>query len=146
MITSYPEINVPTNIINHADTIKHENYKTNSPAKFQKHNQDTEDGLLINKQIADLANVNVEQVDWVYFSVCQGAEPHVDQLDPNIFRDDTFIIPIIVPTGRMVLECNKHRVDAKLNKVYHFDHTKIHSLELENKVDGCVVIMAAITK
>lgn len=159
LITEVGTIEIPETILTHADSIKLENYKTNSPAKFQKHSQYSEDGALVTKQLSELIGVPEEKIDWVYFSVCQGAEPHVDQLDPSVFTDDTFVIPVILPSGESKLIAQdfysalwhhdedftlEHRVAAQLNHVYSFDHTKVHGMTLEDMESGCVVIMAGI--
>jgi len=144
MITHIGKINIPQTILDHAETIKLENYKTNSPAKFQKHSQYSTSGEKVSKQLSKLLNVDLNKIDWVYFSACKGAEPHVDQLDPNKFNDETYVVPIILPEGESKIQAIEDEKIVELFNVYHFDHTKIHSMTLEDNDSGCVVLMCGI--
>ena len=136
-------MHIPDQLIEYANSIKLDNYKTNTPAEFQKHNSIS--NIEIQATIANIANVDVTLIDWVFFSVCQGAEPHIDLLGDN-FEDTTYAIPIILPTGKSVITAEHYSLEVELNHVYEFDHTKMHSMELEDTESGCVVIMAAIKR
>lgn len=147
MITHHGIVDVPQSIIDHAETIKLENYKTTSPAKFQKHTQLTEDAAWFAVLIACAVQENTADINWVYFSVCQGAEPHVDQLDPNRFTDTTYVIPIILPKkGTSTITAGDDSAVVELNHIYEFDHTQIHSMVNEDTESGCVVVMVAIER
>ena len=146
MITIYDTVDVPQQILDHADTIKMENYKTNTPVTFQKHMDMSSHGEQFVRNLAQVINEPSEDIDWVFFSVCLGAEPHVDQLDPDKFGDTTFVIPIILPQGTSTITAEDDSAAVELFKVYQFDHTKIHSMVLEDHTSGCVVIMAALLK
>lgn len=135
---------VPDVLVRHADTIKYESYKTNKPAKFQKYSQESVHGRIFTNQLSRKLNIPSNKLDWVYFSVCQGAEPHVDQLDSTVFTNDTYIIPIIIPTGKSTLFCGEAAVALEQNMIYYFDHSTQHSLVLEDTTSGCVVIMVAV--
>lgn len=141
MITIHGKIPIPNTLLDVAETIKHENYKVNTPAKFQKHFDDSEDGQTFVKQLADLINVDPECIDWVYFSASRGAEPHTDLLDPNKFSDNTFVIPLIVPPYA-TLNAGKASVEIKAGQVYEFLHTETHSLDVIDFNHGCVMVMA----
>jgi len=88
MIKFLGDINIPPQVIDNADKIKFEHYKVNSPAKFQVHTlSDTE--LMVS--LSELIGVNKEKLDYVYFSVCGGAEEHIYLLDPNKFTNNTLL-------------------------------------------------------
>ncbi len=141
MIKFLGDINIPPQVIDNADKIKFEHYKVNSPAKFQVHTlSDTE--LMVS--LSELIGVNKEKLDYVYFSVCGGAEEHTDLLDPNKFTNNTFVIPVILPNGVSTITAEGHKETVHIGGVYEFDHTKRHSMELEDISSGCVVIMVAV--
>jgi hypothetical protein len=146
MITKYGKVVVPIQLIDIADSIKLENYKTNTPAKFQKHTDVSSVGKIFTQDLGSLVSEDPSKIDWVFFSVCQGAEPHTDQLDPNVFEDITYIIPIILPTKISTITAQQDKAEVSLFEVYKFDHTKTHSMELQDTESGCVVIMAGILK
>jgi len=136
--------NITDQMIKVADTIKHLNYKTTTPAKFRK-NYLTEDlAKDLMKEVSTIIGVDQTKLDYVYFSAAKGAEPHTDILPPEIFTPRTFIIPVILPTGKSVIIAEEDRVEANFGEIYEFDHEKIHSMELEDTESGCVVIMVAI--
>jgi len=139
-IIDHGSVQIPQHVVSHADTIKYENYKTNTPAKFQKHGAVSSE---LEQSIAAIAGVDVNRVDWVYFSVCQGAEPHTDQLGDK-FTDTTYVIPVILPTGKSTITANGQTEEVQLGHIYEFNHNETHSMELEDTTSGCVVIMAAI--
>jgi len=131
---------VPEAILEHANTIKLENYKTNTPTAFQKHQPDN---IEFTKQLAKAIDYPPASIDWVYFSVCKGAKTHVDELGDK-FTDTTFVIPIIVPKGRSTITAEYESMSVRCRGIYEFNHNKEHSMELEDTESGCVVIMAAI--
>jgi len=142
-IINHGKIKVPSTVVENADLIKFENYKTNTPAKFQI--RDETDATLM-YTLSRHIGLPWNSLDFVYFSVCKGAEPHVDLLDPAKFEPRTFVIPVILPSGRSVITAEDESVEVELNHVYEFNHEKIHSMELEDKESGCVVIMVAVLK
>ncbi len=142
MITCHGNIKVPSSITNHADTIKLENYKTNTPAKFQKHFTAQVQDTMFEIELAEAMGIDHNQLDYVYFSVCKGAEPHTDQLDPLKFSDTTYVIPVILPEGDSVIHARDESETVVLGGIYSFDHTETHSMTLEDMESGCVVIMA----
>lgn len=144
MITFHGKISVPQPIIEAADTIKLLNYKTSTPAKFRKNTLTEELAGDFLEEIAELINVAKHRLDYVYFSVCNGAEPHTDVLPPEVFTSTTFVIPVILPDGRSVITAEESRITVELGGVYEFDHEKIHSMELSDTTSGCVVIMIAV--
>lgn len=144
MLKTHSTITIPDKVLSIADRIKLENYKTNTPASFQKHYDVSSSYDEVASQIADIAGVDTNEIDWVFFSVCKGAEPHVDQLPPEKFTDTTFVVPILLPEGKSVITAEEDSAEVEINRVYEFDHTKIHSMTLEDMDTGCVVLMAAI--
>lgn len=142
MITVYKEVAVPMGIMGYAYDIRLENYKVNTPTQYQIHDMklDGTEGVL--EQVSALTDIPVEKLDCVFFSVCRGAEPHVDDLDPEKYTGRTFTIPLVQPpSGRVLLKANGAAVDVRPCVVYEFDHTKIHSMELDDKEYGCTVLM-----
>lgn len=135
---------IPKSVTKHADSIKFENYKTNTPTKFQIRTLKGCDELM--DSLSNLIGISKDQLDFVYFSVCKGAEPHVDQLNPDKFEDTTFVIPVILPKGKSIIKAEDEESEVQLGGVYQFDHTKIHSMTLEDNESGCVVIMVAVLK
>jgi hypothetical protein len=144
MIKYHGKVDIPQTVIDHADTIKFENYKTNTPTKFQVRNLVGGDELM--ESLSSRIGLPRENLDFVYFSVCKGAEPHTDLLDPDKFEDTTFVIPVILPGGRSVITAGEQEAEVELGAVYEFDHTKVHSMTLEDTDSGCVVIMVAVKK
>lgn len=145
-IIMHGTVSPPESLLTYAEGIKFENYKTNTPKKFQKHEDLSVDGEIFKKQLGDVIGINHESLDWVFFSVCEGAEPHVDILDDNKFTDTTYVVPIILPKGVSRITAEEVVLEVDLNKVYEFDHTKTHSMILEDTNSGCVVVMAAVLK
>lgn len=141
MIEYFGVVDIPTGVIYNADTIKLEHYKVNSPSKFQV--RSLCDATLIASISANI-QIPKEKLDYVYFSVCRGAEPHIDLLDPKKFTDTTFVIPIILPQGDSIIRSEDHSVKVHVGGVYKFDHTKTHSMELDDTVSGAVVVMVAV--
>lgn len=144
-IICHGSIDVPLSIIENAETIKFDNYKTNTPAIFQIRQLGEFDISLMNN-LADIVGVDIHKLDYVYFSVCNGAEPHTDLLDPLKFEDRTFVIPVILPKGNSTITAEDERTVVELNHIYEFNHEKVHSMELEDTNSGCVVIMVAVKK
>lgn len=146
MIKFHGVMAVPARVIDAADEIKHLNYRTTTPVRFRKNTltPDIAGGL-----IADLAcviGVEAHRLDYVYFSVCRGAEPHVDALDPQKFTDHTWVIPVILPAGESVITAEDHSMVVQVGGVYEFNHERVHSMTVEDQESGCVVIMVALKK
>lgn len=129
-IIQHGSVTIPASIIAHADTIKLDNYKTNTPKTFQKVAKVTQDGLSLMAELGELVGVPADKLDYVYFSVCKGAVEHVDELPEGKFTDTTFVIPVILPTGKSVITA--------------LDHTTRHSMLLDDNESGCTVLMVAI--
>jgi hypothetical protein len=151
-IICHGEIAIPEMIVANAETIKLENYKTNTPKRFQVNRTGEEffinmfsDAAMMSGLVSKI-DVDVRRLDFVYFSVCKGAEPHVDLLDPTVFEPRTFVIPVVLPQGKSVITAEDEEVEVKLNHVYEFNHEKIHSMTLEDNESGCVVIMISVKK
>lgn len=142
-ITNHGTISVPQFILEAANEIKTENYKVNTPTRYQRNV--ISEGTTVEIQIGNIAMVSPSIIDWTFFSVCSGAEPHIDTLLPHL-TDTTYVIPIILPKGKSMITVDGESVEVELDTVYQFDHTKIHSMELEDTESGCVVIMAGIKK
>jgi len=144
MIRYHGTIEIPKTVLEYADTIKFENYHTNTPAKYQIRTLTGCDQLMVD--LSRSINIPKEKLDFVYFSVCKGAEPHTDLLNPKKFEDTTFVVPVILPKGKSIITAEDVREEVVIGGVYQFDHTKIHSMELEDTDSGCVVIMVAVKK
>ncbi len=145
-INNLGEVQLSSHMTLAADAIKFENYKVNSPYQYKIHPQDVTIGSWFEDQLSTLINVDKSKIDWVFFSVCNGAEPHTDMLNPDKFHDTTYVVPIILPKGKSVITAEDEKMEVKIGSVYQFDHTKTHSMELEDTKSGCVVIMAALLK
>lgn len=146
MIQQWGAVTVPASVVAAADKIKHLNYKTTTPAKFRK-NTLTED--LAGEMMAEVATrIGIDQssLDYVYFSAARGAEPHTDILDPAMFTDRTFVIPVILPQGSSVITAEEASAEVKLGHIYEFNHERTHSMTVEDTESGCVVIMIAVRK
>lgn len=137
---------IPSSVYEHAWDIRHENYKVNTPTRFRKHSAQTDDVKELLADLGRVVGIAPERFDFVYFSVCRGAEPHVDRLDPAVFTDTTFVIPIIMPKGKSVITAEDERIQVQYGYVYQFDHTRVHSMELTDKESGCVVAMIAVKR
>jgi hypothetical protein len=87
-----------------------------------------------------------ESLDFVYFSVCKGAEPHTDLLSPEKFEDTTYVVPVILPRGQSIITAENWKSEVCVGGIYEFDHTKVHSMTLEDLESGCVVVMVAVKK
>lgn len=133
-IVFHGQIEVPSTVVENAEKIKYENYRTNTPSKFQIRDESNVDLMMHVSRRIGIASL---KLDFVYFSVCKGAEPHVDLLDPAIFEPRTFVIPVILPSGKSVITAEDEQVVAELNCMYEFNHEKIHSMELEDTNSGC---------
>lgn len=144
-IICYGEMYVPAMIVSNAESIKLQNYKTNTPGKFQIKAISDEDTDLMDTLSAKIG-LDKASLDFVYFSVCKGAEPHVDLLNPAIFEPRTFVIPVVLPQGKSVITAEDEEVEVKLNHIYEFNHEKTHSMTLEDNESGCAVIMVAVKK
>lgn len=142
-ITCVGRVDIPQQVTLNADAIKLEHYKVNSPHKFQVHKLG--DAALM-QQLSELIELPSTKLDYVYFSACRGAEPHTDILDPVRFTNDTYVIPVILPNGISTITAQGFTAPIEVGSVYKFDHTQLHSMELEDNESGCVVIMVAVLK
>lgn len=145
MIHYHGKIEIPQGLLDHADAIKFENYKVNKPGKGQVRHKLIE-YMRFTEDLRRLVGLPAERLDFVYFSCCKGAEPHVDQLPSEKFHDTTYVIPVVLPRGRSVITAEGCEAVVELGGVYQFDHTKVHSMKLEDTDSGCVVIMVAIRR
>ena len=136
-------VDIPAEVTALADLVKKQHYKVNTPAKFTTH---TLADKALMEQLSELVGVPVEKLNYVYFSACGGAEPHTDLLDPEKFTNDTYVIPVILPPGAAIIKVEEWVVAVKVGMVYKFDHTCMHSMELEDTESGCTVIMVAVRK
>ena len=110
------------------------------------HRVHNESDAILLAELSDRLGIPFKSLDFVYFSVCKGAEPHVDLLDPNVFEPRTFVIPVILPHGKSVITAEDESVEVELNYMYEFNHERTHSMQLEDNESGCVVIMVAVKK
>lgn len=143
MIKIVGELVVNGDTMELAQGIRQENYKVNTPSKYQKHlGKDP----FISEQLSEMLGCRPERVDYVFFSSKEGAEPHVDKLSLSQYEEKTILIPLILPNGtsKLIVDGWTHELGYFL--CYEFNHTQIHSLELEDKDSGCVLIMAAVLK
>ena len=60
--------------------------------------------IIVIETLSSLIGIQTEKLDYVYFSGCQGAEPHTDLLDPSKFTNTTYVIPVILPLGDSLLQ------------------------------------------
>ncbi len=146
MIINHGPITIPASISEYAETIKFDNYKVNTPAKFRTNTYNDLSSQIMIRELSWVIHVPYFLLDFVFFSVCNGAEPHTDLLDQNIFEDTTYVIPIILPKGKSVITAEDTEERVSVGYVYEFDHTKMHSMELQDTHSGCVVLMVAVKK
>jgi hypothetical protein len=151
MITSHGQVVIPEAVTIAADSIKLLNYRTSSPARFQKRTLTDAIASQLMKDISELIGIESTRLDYVYFSVCRGAEPHVDLLDPLVFETTTYIVPVILPPGLNIITCESSpgRIDhqvVEVGAVYSFEHTSTHGMTVSDQESGCVVIMIAIKR
>jgi hypothetical protein len=144
MIISHGTVSIPQTVLDYAEGIKYENYKTNTPTKFQIRSLVGGDELM--EILSQRINISRNKLDFVYFSVCKGAEPHTDRLSIKKFEDTTYVIPVILPKGKSIITAEEEEKEVELGGVYQFDHTKVHSMVLEDTESGCVVVMVAVLK
>lgn len=142
-VVVHGKVEVPDEVISNAQTIRHQNYKTNTPKQFQKH-QDVHAQL--KAAIAAAVHEPEAKIDFVYFSVAQGAQEHVDALNPEVFTSRTFIVPVILPEGSNYITAQGQRVEVSTGVVYEINHELPHSMQVANFKDGAVVIMASLLK
>jgi len=139
-------LSVPLSVLEAAEPIKLLNYKTTAPTKFKKNTLTKDIGGSLIDDLSTLVGIPQHKLDYVYFSVCKGAEPHVDALDPEEFTSTTFVIPVILPTGDSIVSAGQSSIIVEVGGVYEFDHEKKHSMYLEDTETGCVVIMVAVKR
>lgn len=145
MIRYHGKIFIPEAITRHADKIKLENYKVNKPGKGQVRHS-LPHYMRFDNDLRHILGLEDRHLDFVYFSCCKGAEPHVDQLSDK-FEDTTYVIPVILPElGLNVMTAGEDSIFPEVGGIYEFDHTQTHSLYLTDTESGCVVIMVAIKK
>jgi hypothetical protein len=144
------EVTVGASLVRAADKIKLQHYKVNTPKKFQvwpfPSRTPLYEGEILMWELANMAHQDPHNLDYVFFSVCSGAEEHTDALDPAKFEPITLMVPIILPPGRNIITAEDEWVQVRLNHVYKFDHTKPHSMRLQNTTSGCVVVMVAVKR
>lgn len=141
---THGSVAIPKAVTEHAERIKHENYRVNTPEKFQVRSLAGGEELM--EGLAGVIDLPRSKLDFVYFSVASGAEPHTDKLNPSRFEDTTFVIPVILPRGRSIIRADDGEVTAEVGAVYEFDHTRTHSMTVEDSESGCVVIMVAVKR
>jgi hypothetical protein len=134
-------MDISNSIVDYAETIKHENYKVNTPTKFQINKHHSADSEKFVEDLGEVINIDKNNLDYVFFSVCKGAEPHTDALDPEKFTGTTYVIPLILPKGISTITASGQTEEVELFNVYEFDHTKLHQMDLEDNDSGCVVMM-----
>lgn len=144
MITTHGTVEIPPAVIAAAHPIRMLNYKTTTPARFRKNALTQDIALGLMDDIADRIGVERDRLDYVYFSAAQGAEPHTDLLDPEIFTPHTYVIPVILPEGRTVITAETAQMDVELGGIYEFNHEREHSMSVDDTESGCVLIMVAI--
>jgi hypothetical protein len=146
MIKYHGDVSIDGKLIEVADGIKLLNYKTTTPVRFRKNvlTEDIASNVML--ELAKLIDVDIGRLDYVYFSVCKGAEPHVDVLDPEVFHDTTYVVPVILPKGVSTIHAEDVSWDVHVGGVYQFNHEREHSMTLEDTESGCVVIMVAIKR
>lgn len=142
-ITTHSKVSLTGRALTHAKSVVGENYKLSTPLEFQKHR--SADDILI-QQIAAVMDWDHTRVDSVFFSCPNGADPHVDKLNLADHSDITAIIPVILPKGKSTLHVGGDSVELEVGRVYSFNHQTLHSLSVENKGKGCVVIMSTERK
>ena len=145
-IKNHGSISIEPTMLQTADSIKYQNYKTNTPKQFQINSFHYTESSRFIFRLSDIVKISPSKLDFVYFSVCKGAEPHIDLLDKNKFEPTTFVVPIILPNGESIITAEDERIVVELNNIYEFNHEKIHSMVLEDTESGFVVIMVAVLK
>ena len=142
-------VSIPKSVTEFSETIKLENFKVTNPKSFRVRRLPKENAEG-NEEFRDALSREIgiprNRLDFVYFSAAQGAEPHTDALNPEKFEDTTYVVPVILPRGKSVIIADGQEVVVEVGRVYQFDHTKTHSMTLEDKESGCVVIMTAVKK
>ncbi|AFU88280.1 hypothetical protein CcrColossus_gp410 [Caulobacter phage CcrColossus] len=146
MITLHGNVYIPEAVIAAAEPIRMLNYKTTTPARFQKNTLTADIAGDLLQDIADRIGIDRARLDYVYFSAAQGAEPHTDLLDPEVFQSNTYVIPVILPAGRTVIEAGDAHVEAKVGDIYEFNHEETHGMTVEDTKSGCVLIMVAVRR
>jgi hypothetical protein len=129
-----------------AEGIKLQSYKVNTPKKFHVHPMHVYAGEVLKQHLSYLVNVPVSRLDFVYFSCCNGAEEHVDLLDPAKFEPTTFVVPIILPRGKSTITADGVTLEVEVDQVYEFNHELPHRMDLEDTESGCVVLMVAVLR
>lgn len=145
-ITQLGPVTVGAELVRAAETIKRQHYRVNTPKQFQGERLSLYHGAVLMWELANMVKVHPSRLDYVFFSVCSGAEEHVDALDPAKFEPTTLVVPIVLPPGRNVITAEDESVEVKLNHVYQFDHEKPHSMVLDDNESGCVVVMVAVKR
>lgn len=144
MITQHGFVTIPEAVTATAEPIKMLNYKTNTPARFRKNHLTKDIAETLMDELSQRIKVNPARLDYVYFSASQGAEPHTDLLDPKVFGDRTFIIPVILPDGENTIYAEDASAVVEVGGVYEFNHERTHSMTVADTESGCVLIMVAI--
>jgi hypothetical protein len=146
VIRYHGRVDIPRAVVLVADSIKLLNYRTSTPARFRKDLLSSDLAGVLMSELSKLIGVESSRLDYVYFSVCCGAEPHVDILDSSKFLETTFVVPVILPSGRSIITAESTESVVEVGGVYEFNHEREHSMVLEDVTSGCVVIMVAIRR
>ena len=143
-IVYHGTVNVPKAVVDAAEPIKMLNYKTTTPAKFRKNTLTEDIAADLMRELAQRISIDQNDLDYVYFSAAHGAEPHTDILPPEKFTSTTFVVPVILPPGRNIIEAQGVELEVHVGGIYEFDHEKTHSMTVADTESGCVVIMVAV--
>ena len=77
MIQIVDSMEIPTSVREYAETIKLQSYKTTTPTRFKK---TFGDDFEFKTELSKKLNIPVSNLEYVFFSVCAGAEPHIEEL------------------------------------------------------------------
>lgn len=137
---------VPETVTVAADYIARLAYVPAALAKIRRVSLPDEIGGALVHDIASLVGIPKEKLDCGFASICNGAEPQVDALEPENFESTSFMIPVILPKGDSLFSAGRTSIIAEVGGVYEFNHGQTHSMQLEDNESGCVVIMVAVKK
>lgn len=138
---------IPTRILVEANKIKNLSYQITDPGKFKRDE-------LIDDDIAEILSEmfwiddcpeDLDKLNVVFFSCANGAEEHVDKLDPEVFTSTTYVIPVILPSEGNILHVDGESMEIEIGGIYEFNHEIPHSLTVGDTT-GAVVIMIGVMK
>jgi hypothetical protein len=140
-VVTHGHVRLPASIVEYAETIKLQNYKTNSVKAFQRdfHKPEGLDEVLT--QVSKLVFRPKETLEPVFFSAAMGAKPHTDDL-PKDYLDVTFVLPLILPEIA-TLSANVTTVRLNEGLLVSFNHTQLHSMQVSD-FSGCTILMIAV--